>query len=351
MNKRELATHMQEIDLNMFLEQFLFKALADQYCKEIRYKLQKIVVDNEHYNLDRFYDLPEKVDYIHLMNYKTNQSVCEQLAQRLWLENPDLYHRSIEIAHELEQKKGTKNVFAVSFQAEQSISSNTNDNPNILFYRTSLLLNQYGININQVLKNSKEDAEKMEISIKDALSQVSNLNHHEVILDAFEFELSKGQFIGNLPSIYELTTYHNQHLRKLNEFLKMSINLWNKLFVRKAKYYHIIESGWNWVENNEFHRNSNLNVYLDNLNMEISYYGVILYLYLDQKVIKEHLLDTLSILILDSIDGKVVIETLSESIIAIFEQHNSTYTPNELNLMIQNRLISLLYKGALIIEP
>jgi DNA-binding CsgD family transcriptional regulator len=53
------------------------------------------------YELDQFWRLPNRCSYLHAMNYKQNPAFCEQLAQRLRLEAPELYERANTVARGL----------------------------------------------------------------------------------------------------------------------------------------------------------------------------------------------------------------------------------------------------------
>jgi hypothetical protein len=88
-------------NLNVYVEQAGMVGLARQWGLNFQSLMPEPFGYPCVYNLDQFWRLPNRCGYLHAMNYKQNPAFCEQLAQRLRLEAPELYERANIVAREL----------------------------------------------------------------------------------------------------------------------------------------------------------------------------------------------------------------------------------------------------------
>ena len=90
-----------KIDLgvfNVFFEQCLFHALVKKGNKTVGVEIPGIVGDTDYVDLGDFHEVPFNRQYLHLLgNFKRNKSVCDQMAYRLRMDNPEYYYRVISL--------------------------------------------------------------------------------------------------------------------------------------------------------------------------------------------------------------------------------------------------------------
>jgi len=85
-------------DFNVFFEQYLFYCLTVKHEKKVAVLLPEVIGDNEYLGFGDFLEVPHQKSFLHLIGtYKRNREVCELLADRLRLENPEYYYRIISL--------------------------------------------------------------------------------------------------------------------------------------------------------------------------------------------------------------------------------------------------------------
>lgn len=333
-NNQDNLLDIETFALNVIIEQLFFKKLADFQGINIEYILDHKVGYPYNYGLDRFWDLPNACDYIHVMNYKQNPTICEQMAQRLYIENPDLYEKVVKVSNELEATK-------VSMFIE-----NESKTLESYFYRTNLINQHIRLNFN------------LQIESLDTLTEQINTlpeNPQNVILrDAFQYELEKYQFIQSLPSVDNYVQYRKQQSMKVNEILSKydaEILLSSVTF---GEYVTLIESEWKWAEKNEFTGQDSAVDYSLNLQQEPSYFQVVLFGYPVSMTIKEQLSDTFTIMIIDALQqiesNVLTVQEILENVSQEIYSHNQTNTLEELKANILTKIRYLLYQGVLAFE-
>lgn len=83
---------------NIFFEQYLFYCLAKQKHQKVNVLINDVIPDNEYLGFGDFAEIPHQKQYLHLIGtYKRNQSVCQQMADRLRLDHPEYYYRIIAL--------------------------------------------------------------------------------------------------------------------------------------------------------------------------------------------------------------------------------------------------------------
>jgi len=331
--KNEAIIHQLEpSSFNIFLEQFLFKKIADFKEIPITYQLKIPIGYPYNYQLDRFWDLPNACDYIHLMNYKHNHTSCEQMAQRLYIESPELYERIIKVSHELEATKVSM------FMGNETKTLET------FFYRTDSINQHLGLNLNLQIA-----------SLGLLTEQINTLpeNLQNVILkDVFQFELEKYQFIQSLPFADDYAQYRKQQSLKVNEILSKSDEEILLSSVTFGEYVTQIESEWKWAEISEFTGQDSAVDYRLNLQQEPSYFQVILFCYPVSMTVKEQLSDTFTLMIIDTLqqieNNTLTIQEIMESVSQEIYSLNQTNSMEELKANILTKIRYLLYQGVLV---
>ena len=84
-------------NFNIFFEQYLFYCISKKKGKRVSVLIDEIIGDNRYRGFGDFTEVPYNKQFLHLLGvYKRNQFVCDQMAQRLRLEYPEMYYRIIE---------------------------------------------------------------------------------------------------------------------------------------------------------------------------------------------------------------------------------------------------------------
>ncbi|MDZ7896625.1 MAG: DUF6734 family protein [Arcicella sp.] len=319
--------HLEQLDpfcFNIFLEQFWFKKLADESQIPISYQMSQEIGYPFNYGLDRFWDLPNSCDYIHVMNYKQNPTICEQMAQRLYIESPELYERVVKVANELESTKVSMYVAGEGFST---------------FYRSALIAKELGFVFSE------------EETLSDLVAKLPESPQNNVLKDVVQYETEKSQFINNLPPIEVYATYRKQQSLKVNTVLAKSIEEVLSTPITFGEHVTLIESEWMWAEKNEFAGQDKTVDYLLNLQQEAYYYQVVLFCYPVSATIKEQLSDTITILIIDAMQQvehkQMLVQTVVENVASEIYSLNQSRSIEELSATILDKVRYLLYQGVL----
>ncbi|WP_026994368.1 DUF6734 family protein [Flectobacillus major] len=327
---KDYLNHLDPFCFNIFLEQFWFKKLADTSQISICYQMSQQIGYPHNYQLDRFWDLPNFCDYIHVMNYKKNQTICEKMAQRLYIESPELYERVVNVSNELEATK-------VSMFIENKAQT-----LEVFFYRTNLISQQIGLNLN--LQNSLE-------SLTEQINIYPENPQNTILRDAFQYELEKYHFIQGLPCVDDYVQYRKRQSLKVNERLSKTDKEILLSSVTFGEYVTFIESEWKWAEINEFTGQDSDIDYTLNLGQEPSYFQVVLFGYPVSMTVKEQLSDTFTIMIIDTLQQiesyTLTIQEILENVAQEIYLFNQTITLNELKTNILAKIRFLLYQGIL----
>ncbi|MBD2705004.1 hypothetical protein IC229_30525 [Spirosoma sp. BT702] len=312
--------------LNVFVEQLLFKKYADFKNIPIEYISPIEFGPPCDYKMAEFTQLPVHCNYVHITNYKRNPTVCEQMAQRLWLESPKLYERVLTVCRQLEASH-----HAISQPAAlQPVPSP--------FYRTEHLLNSL-----QAFSLFNKSAEELEIFI-DALPE-GQLK--VVVTDVFQYECRRQDFSRTLPEPAIFKSHWQHYSQQTNTFLGLPLEVFSRKSIRQSAYCFRIESEWNWAEANEFAGQTADRNLIDNLQTEPAYYETLLYVYPHAGIIREHLLDAINILILDALETTRSIDSVVDGICDQVTDHQSQVDHQQLRDTIINRIRHFLYHGVL----
>ncbi|MFD2937752.1 DUF6734 family protein [Spirosoma flavum] len=314
--------------LNIFAEQFLFKNYADAKNIPIDYLTPREFGPPCDYQMADFVQLPNDNAYVHLMNYKRNPTACEQLAQRLWLESPELYERVITVCREL----------AATHHYVETSEAPKQPRP---FYRTLYALQTLGL----IQSDSS-------IAVKDVAKLIENLPdgpHKDRLIDVWQYESSRQAYVQDLPEISANWQKWRYSSNQVNTLLAQPAATYRQAVVRRSDRCVRIESEWNWVEANEFAGQTADRGLYDNLQTEPAYFEVLLYYYPHQKLVREQLLDVLNILVLDTLEEPLSIEKLIESVAAQVLSYQLQANLAELSATLLGQIRHFLYHG--ILEP
>jgi hypothetical protein len=85
-------------NFNIFFEQYLFYCLAKEKKQNVSVLISDIIGDNQYKGFGDFARVPFEIKYLHLLGqYKRNNFICMQMANRLRQDYPDYYYRIIEL--------------------------------------------------------------------------------------------------------------------------------------------------------------------------------------------------------------------------------------------------------------
>jgi len=290
-------------NFNIFLEQFLFKKIADQQQISIAYLIKEEIGYPHYYGLDRFYDLPNEVGYLHTMNYKQNPLICEQIAQRLFIENPTLYYKCIEVRKSLE---------ATHCFIERKD-----------YERTLCMANAIGLE----MSNIEND--------------IGN-NQNQQLNDVFAYEKAIKQKTELLPKIN-----WEAYSKASNNLLSLPKEKYLSAKIKQSEYCFRIVSEWDWSEINEFLGQDKEKQILQNLEEDPSYFEVILYHYKQLGIIREHLLDAWSMMILDEAENTLTINEIMANIWTQVSDYQPVSEKYNLERLLLERIKFFLYQGIL----
>jgi hypothetical protein len=335
-NKLKLHT----FSLNVFLEQFLFKKIADELALPITVQLKEhIEYPLKSYATDQFWELPRNCDFCHLMSYKRNPTSCEQMAQRLYIESPELHHKIVEVSKKLDSEN-----YYFAQQSKLNVSQ-----PDTLFYRTFTIAHALGYTLPK-----EKYLEDFISHINQWLMQLPTNLHTNILKDVWQYELEKYAFVSNLPNHDEYRQYRKEQSLITNSNLNTS---YNKMLLQKiafGKYLASIESEWKWVENNEFtHQNETGTFtfdYLSNFTSQPSFFIVILFIYPEEMSVKEQLLSPLNIFIINALSDCISIDNVINNVIEDIKLFDKNINVEKYTEEIISQIRYLLYQGILVFK-
>lgn len=287
---------LPSFELNTYLEQYLFKQMADADGLDIAPLLEYEVGYPYNYALDKFPALSGGIGYLHVMNYKRNPTICEQVAQRLWLDAPDLYDRC---------QKAVRRAIA----PKHYIQLTWNDRKNPI--------------------------------------ELDGVKGHTLLQDARDFEQGKKEFSESLPDAEALWADWRDCSKHVNELLSLSRSQYGQFPVQYGSYCTRVETEWNWAVQAEFAEQKEPNDFEANRNKEPAYYETLLYVAPHLGVVREQILDGLSILLLDNAEEANSYAELAASTISLILQHQPQADQSLLEQRVEDRLRYFLYLGVL----
>jgi hypothetical protein len=302
-NRAVLHLAVPHIDFCVFLEQAFFQCMAEQQQISVAYLLPEEINETLHYRLDRFQDVPRRCGYLHLMSYKRNPTACEQMAQRLYIESPALYERCEQVARQLE---ATHHAVSLPPAAERLVFEGA--------YRTA------------------------------ALPPTAPI---ELLEDVRQYEQEKQAWIEALPSTAALRTQWQVRGQSVDAFLSQSDIQIAPQPLQHSQYAKRLSSEWNWAEVNEFMGQNREVDWSANITLPAAYYEVLLYVYWQEGVVKEHLLDAVGMMLLDTFETA---QPWTEGIEAVWRQivqHQPQANEHAIKEVLASRLRFYLYQGVL----
>lgn len=299
-NRDFLHLPTPQLDFCVFLEQAFFQLLAEHQQKSVQYLLPQEVNESFNYRLDRWQDVPLQCGYLHLMNYKRNATACELMAQRLYIEAPELYEQCERVTRELE---ATHHAVLL---------------PEPLAYEGHW-----------------------------RSAQLPAHTPTEVMVDIAQYEQEKQEWIAQLPPVAVLWERWRTYSVQVNALLSLLDKQLIQKPLQQSSYLKRLCSEWNWVEANEFWGQEQQPNYTANATLPAAYHEVVLYVYLHERVVKEQLLDIVGILLLDTFEE---VQPLGIGIEAVWQQiktHQPTANEREFKASLMSRVRFYLYQGVL----
>jgi hypothetical protein len=309
---------LDNLALNTYLEQYLFKQLADFTHTPITPLLPDAVGYPYTYGLDKFALLPEAIGYLHLMNYKQNPTVCEQLAQRLWLEAPQLHERCQKAIRRASQSR-------VYFS----------QHPPNGFERTREAL-RVALSLPEATTLDSEQAN---------LDSLATESGNDCLLDAYEYEKARMEFEKQLPDHMTMLDQWKESSARVNDLLLSGLVCYQETTLEFGPGCMRHGSSWNWAEAGEFRALSEAGSFVENQKLAPAYYETLFYYTPHLGRLREQPLDALSILLLDEVEEgstwKSIVRQTTQSIL----EYQPHVDRQELSARIEERLRYFLYLG------
>ena len=207
------------------------------------------------------------------------------------------------------------------------------------YYRTLNLLIHLGW-IEPNVRLAEED-------IASLLNSQEHAPELAVVQDVFSYETRLWAFAQLLPDDVELWAEWQNYTGKANALLGQPRDEYLRSVMQQSRHYMRLDSEWNWAEIGEFANQTADRTWADNLTTESGYFETVLYIYTHQGLIREHLLDVLNILILDTTETPIAIQNVVDSVVGQVCAYQPAINPHELAELIIDRLRHFLYHGVL----
>lgn len=346
--------------MNIMSEQYLFYLLAEKLNIPIHYLLSEIASHPNYIELQAFNKLPQQCNYIHIMGAKRNPTICEQMASRLYMESPGLYHKCYEITRKLSKiqhylpvsthgdtpEKGypTSPEDIKTYHPSEALPTATTFTVSHLFYRTIAVLRYLKL-MNQVDISSFQ-------ALQESLSAIISAQDRKarIVADVFQFEFGKLEFIQSLVPQSASQEKKRSLLLQANQILLLDEAAFNQYQFELNPDFIRLKSEWCWIESNEFYSQNNSHKALSKqLSTAPGYYETALYFYPQQQILIEKQLDGLNMLLLNSVERLAqnftsLVEDINHQALVIQTKHYQ-WIPADI---IYNRLSAFLYEGLII---
>lgn len=322
---RDCLHHLGDNDINIFLEQFMLKLFADHLNLGWGFQYDHIYRENLSYNAYKLHDTPKLVGYIHMMNCKTNDTVCEAMAKTLYWENRQLYDRCLDVSQLYERKDAIHKPNVVLPRHEK-------ENLAFFFYRTQQVAEA-------LPTNAQLDFRAISLltqSVSQALTQLSDTKS-DVLADVFYFESVRYWFAKSLDESCIQRIYTN--------FLIAKERLESEQFpayrLRLSEQVEQLATRWLWVQTNEFFSTRN-KLYADNLTKEPGYVETLIFYYPELQKLKEQQLDPLNLQIMHyaGMDW-----TAGQIIVFLSEFFQAQGEVEGVDAVVESRIRYLVYQG------
>ncbi len=165
--------------------------------------------------------------------------------------------------------------------------------------------------------------------------------------DIAQYEQQKQEWIETLPPLAALRAHWQIHSQQINAALSEP----DEVLLQKTVQHHLFTkrlcSEWNWAEANEFVGQEKAPETAFDATIEATYYEVVLYVYLHQNIIKEQLLDTVGILLLDAFEKPQPFGAGMEAVWQQIKSHQPKAHEAQTKQLLASHLRFFLYQGAL----
>lgn len=233
---------------NILFEQFLFHAMVRESGKKVNVLFDEVIGDNEYIGVGDFIEIPHNKQYLHLIGpYKTNKSVCEQMANRLRLDYPEYYYRIIALFKNKQAPLKKDYYYFIDQPTEKTLTE-----------RYNLLKNGHYSPppANKIKNNSRSEITRFRIDLiqnviasKRSQNQVFDMEKYtELLNDAKLFEDQLTNIVEHKFArysneyLYTRDILHTQYFQIIFEDKKSSHN--KKLVVDEI--IEIAETGFDW---------------------------------------------------------------------------------------------------------
>lgn len=215
---------------NVFFEQHLFYALAQEKQVNINVLIKEIYEDNA-YDLGNFREVPFECNYIHLLgDLKRDDYACRQMATKLRELYPEYYYRIIALFRKKNIPISPSAFFDTNFEKKHNIAIQTYQNDCCLCLSNNQIFDEKENTFLSLLKNISEESEN------EKAKQ--------------DFELFYNNLLDKINHNFSEIYLYGRDLEAVNWYRNLfenEENLVQKQIVRCAETA-VIQSKYNWAE-------------------------------------------------------------------------------------------------------
>jgi hypothetical protein len=264
------------------------------------------------------------------MNGKPFPSFCESLAQRLYIDYPEMYQKVLATIKDLMPKT----TIAVEKPTENEA----------LFYRTQFVLEAWA---GVVLQSTNETIRAFIDRLDSLIDSLPESKAKNLIQEVASFELEKYEFVQSLPDFQVLKAHFQEESNKINQALNLPIEAILDTEIVLSPFAKLIATEWNWAEKNEFALQRHGFDYLANLHQENAYYKVALLICIEQTTLQEMLLDVVSSLLLEALEEKQTMRMVINQVVSQVKNHLPNMTEAQLADLLLDKVRYFLYHHVL----
>ncbi|MCF2494306.1 DUF6734 family protein [Dyadobacter chenhuakuii] len=324
---RDKLTEISVGNMNIFLEQCMFKIYADYHDASFEYQIDFVYKDKFSYNAYKIHDAPKLSTYIHVMSCKSNSTVQEAIAKTLYYEDQNAFTKCKYLS-EYRFKKDNKEKIS-----NELLFGNSEDLRHH-FYRTEAIASE----ISEDIKINFENLDSIESSVRKN-QYLLPINLYELIVDAYYFEYQRYKFA--LLAVNNPLNYYYDNYVKAKRMLDSSAFMDCTYSIPDT--VTLLSTRWLWAQKNEF-ATSSVDDFKDNVNKSSNYFETLVYYYPEQEKIKEQELDPINSLIYEYASHSMTTRSIIDKL-----RLNTTSNQSliDLETVFESRIRYLIHQGAL----
>lgn len=303
--------------VNMFIEQFLFTQLAHNQHLEVSTLFSEKVTDPDYPDITNFYNVPQSKTFVHLLGRaKGVPEICQTLSKHLRESYPKQYYHVLRTCLE--------NGVTLHSKAYSLLELSPLTHSETHFKE---ILDTYVVENNGYFQPYTS---KLNSKIRYFSSE-----NQELYSDFQQYEFQRKEYQTKLASNVFLYAKGMVNFTRLQKLLSLTENQFLNQTLHIGSQVCIIETTWNWT----------LDDLSQNINQNKAFYHILLFPDIHSLIIKEQVLDSLNMIILDSFNEQITIREAIENCAIYFE--DNTISSKQFTFLIRERIRDLMILGAL----